>query len=113
MIQMNIRIDEALKTKGDKVFARYDLNPSAVVRAVWQYAAETGELPACVFQQETKDQSVIQQKLDLVDGGKGLAARLLSVPYPTEDDLSYDELRTSAYEEKLAQHEATYTKSSS
>ena len=35
-VQLNTRIDEALKRGGDSVFGRYGLSPSDVVRAVWR-----------------------------------------------------------------------------
>ena len=45
-VQMNVRIDEETKARGDEVFARWGLTPSQVVRAVWEYAEEKGEPPA-------------------------------------------------------------------
>ncbi|MBQ9043690.1 MAG: hypothetical protein IJ111_12860 [Eggerthellaceae bacterium] len=38
-IQMNVRIDEELKTQGDAVFAKLGYSPTQVIRAVWGYAA--------------------------------------------------------------------------
>ena len=37
-VQMNVRIDEDVKARGDEVFARAGFTPSQVVRAVWEYA---------------------------------------------------------------------------
>ena len=45
-VQMNVRIDEDVKARGDEVFARAGFTPSQVVRAVWEYAEQTGEVPA-------------------------------------------------------------------
>ena len=45
-VQMNVRIDEGLKERGDEVFARAGFTPSQAVRAVWECADRTGEVPA-------------------------------------------------------------------
>ena len=47
-VQMNVRINEDVKARGDEVFARAGFTPSQVVRAVWEYAEQTGEVPALV-----------------------------------------------------------------
>lgn len=45
-VQLNTRIDAALKQSGDAVFARNGYSPSEVVRAVWRYAAEHQAVPS-------------------------------------------------------------------
>lgn len=44
-VQMNVRIDEETKRRGDEVFARAGFTPSQVVRAVWEYADAKGDVP--------------------------------------------------------------------
>lgn len=38
-MQMNVRIDEELKSQGDAVFAKLGYSPTQVIRAVWGFAA--------------------------------------------------------------------------
>lgn len=42
---LNIRIDETLKERGDKVLRAHGLSTSAAVRALWAQMATTKELP--------------------------------------------------------------------
>ena len=44
-VQLNTRIDAALKQSGDAVFSRNGYSSSEVVRAVWRYAAEHQAVP--------------------------------------------------------------------
>ena len=46
--QMNVRMDEQLKRKGDAVFAAAGFSPTQVVRRVWEFAAEHGDNPALI-----------------------------------------------------------------
>ena len=111
-VQMNTRIDGAVKERGDRALAAAGLNPSQVVRAVWAFAArnegrpqamrdlmgELGEsLPA------PEKQTVAQEGWSIV--GEGLA-RLgaPAPPRPASGDLEalYDGLRADALDERLA-----------
>ena len=47
-VQMNTRIDEATKERGDAVFAEIGYSPSQVVRIVWQFAADNAYDPGAV-----------------------------------------------------------------
>lgn len=105
MNQMNIRIDESLKKQGDKVFSQHNLTPSAVVRAVWQYAAETGEIPEFIYNKDQKYDQEKAKKLELVDNGFGLVARSLGISLPLIDNLSDEALRDLVYQEKLNEYE--------
>lgn len=43
---LNIRIDESLKERGDKVLRDNGVSTSAAVRALWEHLAASKELPA-------------------------------------------------------------------
>ena len=95
-VQMNVRIDEETKARGDEVFARWGLTPSQVVRAVWKYAEEKGEPPAFMRPAlDAEHDAEVQRRLALagiwrkffIDNG-------LPVPGPREitpEDLREDE----------------------
>lgn len=42
---LNIRIDETLKERGDKVLREHGISTSAAVRALWSQLASTKDLP--------------------------------------------------------------------
>ncbi len=44
-VQMNVRIDPALKQRGDAIFQKQGMTPSQAVRCLWEYAAEHGSVP--------------------------------------------------------------------
>lgn len=111
-VQMNTRIDGAVKERGDRALAAAGLNPSQVVRAVWAFAArnegrpqamrdlmgELGEAPSAGGKR-----AVAQEGWSIV--GEGLA-RLgaPAPPRPASGDLEalYDGLRADALDERLA-----------
>lgn len=43
---LNIRIDETLKERGDKVLREHGVSTSSAVRALWAQMANTRELPS-------------------------------------------------------------------
>ena len=100
-VQLNIRIDPELKRRGDAVFARAGLTPSQVVRALWQAAADTQQVPACVM---PSVDSGVQERLDAVHRGAGLLTSMMeelglplattaeSFDYKTHRDQMYDEM---------------------
>lgn len=107
MVQMNTRLDSVLKQSGDAVFARYDLSPSDVVRAVWSYAAAHQRPPEFLIQLESKDAALQVEADGSVRSGAGLAIRVAESecgyePSPDsfeggaawrgERDLMYDEM---------------------
>lgn len=44
-VQVNIRMDGALKQAGDEVLERYGFSATQAVRMLWEYAARNGEVP--------------------------------------------------------------------
>ncbi len=74
-VQLNTRIDATLKQSGDAVFARYGINPSEAVRALWFYAAQNQALPS--FMQEKRQQKDHgDNSLALAQESCGLALKL-------------------------------------
>ena len=128
-VQMNVRIDEETKARGDEVFARWGLTPSQVVRAVWEYAEEKGEPPAFMRPAlDAEHDAEVQRRLALVREGAGIWRKFfidngLPVPGPRkitredeyfgkpkeelDDDevheAYYDDLRYEAYLEKACE----------
>lgn len=78
--QLNTRLDENLKRAGNVVFARQGLNPSEVVRAVWQYAVEHQTAPD--FMLRSADDG--GARLALAREGCGMAVRLATGRVATE-----------------------------
>ena len=95
-VQLNTRIDPGLKARGDAVFTRAGLSSSEVVRAVWESAARTQEVPDCV-QSAKKSQGT---HIEAIRNGAGLARRMaeelgMHVPHALSD---YETLRDEAYD---------------
>lgn len=103
-VQLNTRIDPDLKRRGDAVFARAGLTSSQVVRAVWEAAATTQEVPECILAHRERDD--IDARLAAIHDGYGLAIRVMEelgvhfkdpgewepVDYRAERDAMYDEM---------------------
>lgn len=62
---LNIRIDDALKERGDKVLREHGVSTSAAVRALWEQLAASKELP-----------DFLREKLDAQDGREKRKAAL-------------------------------------
>ena len=106
-VQLNTRIDPGLKERGDAVFARAGLTSSEVVRAVWEYAARTQEVPECVLARTDADREA-RRKAMLEGAGLGrrmaeeMGIRLEDTPY------DYKQLRDEMYDEMIAEMEARH-----
>jgi len=102
MAQLNIRIDDSLKQRGDRVFEQHGLTPSSVVRAVWQYAADHKELPSFIHEASKDGQlKKREQRQLLAEAGAGMATKLLELSPIPQEELTYEELRELAYLERL------------
>ena len=109
-VQMNIRIDGDLKQRGDEAIARKGLTPSQVVRAVWEYVDETGDLPGPLRKRSATDaeeDTERQRGLALIEEGSHIWENFfkshgLAVPTALERT-SYEELREEMYEEMLSE----------
>ncbi|WP_165055627.1 MULTISPECIES: type II toxin-antitoxin system RelB/DinJ family antitoxin [unclassified Adlercreutzia] len=49
---LNVRIDEALKERGNQVFARHGISTTTAVRKLYEYADREQEVPAWMVDQE-------------------------------------------------------------
>ncbi len=75
-VQMNVRIDPALKQRGDAIFQKQGITPSQAVRCLWEYAAEHGSVPdfMCGTATTGRDEE-LRRKLALVEKYSGYATR--------------------------------------
>ena len=100
-VQMNVRIDEETKARGDEVFARWGLTPSQVVRAVWKYAEEKGEPPAFVRPAlDAEHDAEVQRRLALVREGTGIWRKFFidnGLPVPGPREITPEDLREDEY----------------
>ena len=112
MTQMNTRIDEDVKRRGDAVFAGMELTPSDVVRAVWEYASEHGDVPAIVaeaLRAPRTEASALDRsfKLAIADTSSRLVSRYRresgARPLDRLEVIDYDSMRSEAWVEKLTE----------
>lgn len=106
MSQMNTRIDSALRSRGDAVFARYGLSPSEVVRAIWRYAADTGAVPDFMRREDASCE--FEGARARAAEGSGLAVRLaergglrLETAEGSLQGATWRELRDAVYDDML------------
>lgn len=108
MTQLNTRIDAEVKRRGDAVFARAGLTSSQVVRAVWQSAADTQQVPACAL---PHDDVARQQKLGAIASGAGLATKMMVemgfTPAAKPEPFDYKSYRDQMYDEMIEEMEAS------
>lgn len=112
-VQMNTRIDEDLKRRGDAVFAQNGYSPSQVVRVVWSYAAEHNEVPPFMKEADSDDRRAeIQTKLARAKDGAGLALKVaeeqcgFEAPSAEASEFAtWRELRDEVYDELLGRME--------
>lgn len=105
-IQMNTRISKALKQSGDAVLERNGYTPSSAVRALWLYLSEHGSLPS--FMPKAKNATSKDERAAKIESNTGMAIRMLEDLIGKErvsgqdDELSYEELRELAWEDRGA-----------
>ena len=97
-VQLNTRIDPTLKERGDAVFARAGLTSSEVVRAVWEYAANTQTVPECILKRRDKDR---EAHLAAIEEGFGLARRYAEEMgiHLSNEPIDFKKLRDEFFEE--------------
>ena len=106
-VQMNIRMDSALKASGNAVIAELGYTPSQVVRALWEFATVQGTLPPALTRLLRDDRDA-----NTTDGGapdrasEGAALvssfyRQVGIEEPADSTIDYDELRQLAAAEQL------------
>ncbi|MBQ9058687.1 MAG: type II toxin-antitoxin system RelB/DinJ family antitoxin [Atopobiaceae bacterium] len=101
-VQMNTRIDAALKAHGDTTLTRFGKTPSDAVRALWSYLAEEQTIPDFMLDSEAaSDEGPLAQA---VAEGAGMAMRLsreCGLKMPLES-LSSEDFRDMAFANKYA-----------
>ena len=109
--QMNVRIDEGLKRRGDAALAEAGYTPSQVVRLVWEQAATSGESAAELFGVlgsppstqgpfELRRQAILEEDEAARRAVDELLARS-ALPAPSTEGLDLDELRWEAHEQRM------------
>ena len=107
--QMNVRINAERKAKGDEVLAKFGLNPTYAVRALWDYLATNKALPAFMAEGQHANGGTTATFSTLAEEGAGMAARLAQqagIACESLQDVSYRELRDAAYEDRFDEWEA-------
>ena len=102
-VQMNVRIDEDVKARGDEVFARAGFTPSQVVRAVWE---QTGEVPAFMRASGADaDEAERRRRIALAEYGAHIWENFFldhGLPVPKRKErLDYKTLRDELYDDML------------
>lgn len=105
-VQMNIRMDSALKTSGNAVIAELGYTPSQVVRALWEFATVQGTLPPALTRLLRDDRGVnaTDGTPDRASEGTALVSsfyRQVGIEEPADSPIDYDELRELAAAEQL------------
>ena len=108
-VQMNIRIDRALKDSGDAVLARIGITPSQAVRALWQFitrhAASPDQVEQFVAQAQARDldqaDPLVRERLAILQRG-WLLCEGIDIPSELANQ-SYEQLREEAYLERFGE----------
>ena len=106
-VQMNTRINPALKASGDAVLKRNGYTPSSAVQALWTYIVENNSLPS--FMPKTKASAAKARMLEEIEESAGLALKmqeqLLGIPASRTggaEELTYDELKELSWADRGA-----------
>lgn len=106
-VQMNVRLDSALKEAGDAVIARSGYTPSQIVRALWEQLALQDGVPSTLRhhldQRELGDRLEQPVAADDVESGPALVSaffRRFDIPEPV-GALDYEALRDEAADEQM------------
>jgi len=108
-VQMNVRIDAALKKQGDRAFERIGSSPSEMVRALWRYASRHANDPETLrhlmeeLEGESEAQDVILEPTrrgwEIMEEAYH-ALGITPAPLPEDDEerlAYYDELKEEAW----------------
>lgn len=61
--QMNVRVDQDLKVRGDEVLRATGTNPTDVISRLWGYVVRTGTVPDFLTAQEIEEQQNERERL--------------------------------------------------
>ncbi|MBQ9068150.1 MAG: type II toxin-antitoxin system RelB/DinJ family antitoxin [Eggerthellaceae bacterium] len=111
--QMNVRIDEDVKSLGDAAFAKVGLTPSRVVQTVWRLAAIDDALPrvlagkASLSHLATGEKHEVQAPSEEALEGPRIVEsfyKQMGIPLPSEKEkLDYEAMREDARLERFAE----------
>ncbi len=100
---LNVRIDSALKERGDKVLAENGISVSNAVRSLWEELAKTREVPPFI-KKSSEVEMRKQKRKDALDKLCSLCKTEKSeIDFPS---LSDQALRDMQYKEKWGKYEA-------
>ena len=110
-VQMNTRIDRAVKERGDRALAAAGLNPPQVVRAVWGFAARNEGRPQAVrdLMEELgephadagRDAAAREGWAIMDEGLARLGVSRASSSVPDDPSAFYEAVRADAVDERL------------
>lgn len=110
MTQMNVRLEDDLKRRGDAAFAAAGYTPTQVVRRIWERASEVGDDPEALAALvngssagESRDKALLEESVATLGAVDALMSQLgvSGSTAPVGRDL--DALRWRAYQEKAAE----------
>ncbi|WEV59602.1 type II toxin-antitoxin system RelB/DinJ family antitoxin [Bifidobacterium sp. ESL0728] len=79
MVQMNVRIDADLKDEVDVILKRLGKTPSSVIRELWDFIQDSGDIPDLDTAREKEDQELEKRKkLEKIDNMSGIVPRTLN-----------------------------------
>lgn len=114
--QINARLNPALKQRGDEGLLGAGLSPSQAIRALWELAARNTDNPEAIQRALFPERAEVQEaELSTAQRRRaeaiGKGARVVEdayramgvVPTSSSADLSFDELRDLAYQERYGE----------
>lgn len=106
-VQMNVRLDSAVKAAGDSVIALSGHTPSQAVRALWEYLVIHRAFPSEIERMLRQDALGEDEACDSRGNVERAGVELISAFYETlgvpepDDPVDYEELWDIAAEEEL------------
>lgn len=89
--QLNVRIDTALKSRGDEALSKMGIGATEAVRMLWEYAAQHQRLPVELFPEgDGSEEASAARLVRLAEDGVGLAVRGTSAAGMGAPSVSYD-----------------------
>lgn len=105
--QMNVRIDDDIRIKGNAAFDCVGWSPSQAARELWGFAARNRRNPRKIreLQRFLQEEEIEQQKTSLAEAGPHILEELRTElginPNTFDERLSYDELREMTLLDRL------------
>ena len=99
---INIRIDAALKKRGDAVLKEHGISTTTAIKMLWEELSQTRELPEFVLRKQ--EDSLEQEKKRKLAALKRLGRTGSSVSERNEPLPSYKELRDQMYDDMFEEY---------